>query len=161
MKSKFTIKTYFVIILLFAVIFLTLKVIPTFFDNPNYNDKIFPKIFVPSMLLLTLLFLIGELRTKIVMIKIENNQFEIKKFFGLKVETYKFSEIQGWKYSFQTSKGGTYEYLYLYKNDKKNIKLSEFYHKNYSNLRNEIENKIKYLGYEPFSFIDEFREIFD
>jgi hypothetical protein len=119
MKSKFTIKTYFVIILLFAVIFLTLKVIPTFFDNPNYDDKIFPKIFVPSMLLLTLLFLIGELRTKIVMIKIENNQFEIKKFFGLKVETYKFSEIQGWKYSFQTSKGGTYEYLYLYKNDKK------------------------------------------
>lgn len=160
MKSKFTIKTYIALLLLFAVIFAIIKVIPPFFNNPYYDDKIFPKIFVPSILILTLLLLVGELRTKIVMIKIENNQFEIKKFFGLKVETYKFSEIKGWKHSLQTAKGGTYEYLYLYRNDKKIIKLSEFYHKNYANLKNEIANRIKHLGYEPFSLIDEFKEIF-
>ncbi|WP_265428439.1 hypothetical protein [Chryseobacterium sp. YIM B08800] len=160
MKSKFTIKTYFTIILFFAVIFTVIKVIPTFFNNPYYEDKIFPKIFVPSILILTLLFLVGELRTKIIIVKIENNQLEVRRFFGLKIETYKFSEITGWKYSHQTSKGGTYEYLYLYKNDKKTIKISEFYHKNYFLLKNEIEIKIKYLGYEQFSFIDEFKEIF-
>jgi len=158
MKSKFTLKTYIVILLLFAVIFAIIKAILTFFLNPYYDDKIFPKIFVPSILIL--LFLIGELRRKIVIIKIENNQFEIKKFFGLKVETYKFSEIKGWKHSLQKTKGRTYEYLYLYRNDKKIIKISNFYHKNYSNLKNEIKNKIKCLGYEPFSLIDELKEIF-
>ena len=160
MKSKFTIKTYLTILLIFAVIFAIIKVTPTFFNNPYYENKTFPKIFVPSILILTLLILIGELRTKIIIVKVENNQLEIKKFFGLKIETYKFSEIAGWKYSHQTSKGGTYEYLYLYKNNKKIIKLSEFYHKNYFDLKSKIEGEIKYLGYEPFSFINELKEIF-
>jgi hypothetical protein len=106
------------------------------------------------------LFLFGELRTKIISLNIENNKIELKRYFGLKNETYKISEINGWKYSHQTSKAGTYEYLYLYKNDKKIIKISEFYLKNYFEIKKEVRLKIVCLGYEPFSFIDEFKEIF-
>lgn len=79
---------------------------------------------------------------------------------GLKTETYKFSEIEGWKYSHLTSRGGTYEYLYLYQDNKKIIKISEFYHKNYLQLKNKVQENFKSLGYEQFSLLDEFKEIF-
>src|SRR5690606_32712707 len=160
MKSKFTIKSYLTVILLIAVIIIMIKIIPTFFNDSYYDDKLFPKFFVPSIIILTFLFLIGDLRTKVLILKIDKEYIEIKRFFGLKKEIYKFSEFKGWKNSVQTSKGGTYEFLYLYKNEKKIIKISEFHHSNYFLLKNEIEAKIEYLGYEPFSFIDEFKEIF-
>jgi hypothetical protein len=100
------------------------------------------------------------LRTKFIIIEIEKNEIKIKRFLGLKTETYRFSEIKGWKNSHLTSNGGTYEYLYLYKNNKKIIKISEFYHKNYLQLKNKIQLDFESLGYEQFSFLDEFKEIF-
>ncbi|HUH26156.1 MAG TPA: hypothetical protein VLY87_05980 [Flavobacterium sp.] len=94
------------------------------------------------------------------MVEIRKNEILVKRFFGFKTESFKISEIKGWKYSHLTSRGGTYEYLYLIKDGKKIIKISEFYHKNYSKLKNEILTKTKYLGYENFSLLDELKEIF-
>lgn len=161
MKSKFTFKSYFVLTLIFAFGFLVFNVVPEFFGNPYYDEKIFPKIFIPSLLIFSFIYLFfGELRTKMIIVEIEKNEIIIKRFFGLKTKTFKISELDGWKYSHLTSRGGTYEYLYLIKNGKKIIKISQFYHKNYFQLKNEIQSKFKYLGYENFSLIDEFKEIF-
>ena len=44
--------------------------------------------------------------------------------------------------------------------EKKIIKISEFYHKNYLQLKNKIQENFKSLGYEHFSLLDEFKEIF-
>jgi len=161
MKSKFTIISYFVLFLSCAFTFLIIKTIPVFINNSYYKDKLFPKIFIPTLLIFVFIYLIvGELRTKIIIIEINKNEIKIKRFLGLKTETYKFSEVEGWKYSHLTSRGGTYEYLYLYKNNKKIIKISEFYHKNYFQLKNKIQTNFKNLGYEQFALMDELKEIF-
>lgn len=161
MKSKFTYSSYFLLVLICVFGYLIYIIVPVFFNNPFYDGKLFPKIFVPSLVIFSFVYLlIGELRTKVIIVEIEKDEIRIKRFFGIKVETYKISEISGWKYSHLTSRGGTYEYLYLIKNERKIIKISQFYHKNYSQLKNEIKIKLKCLGYEKFSLIDEFKEIF-
>ncbi|MGA9213400.1 hypothetical protein, partial [Kaistella sp.] len=144
MKSEFTFKSYFMLILLCAFSFLIYIIIPNFFSDPYYDDKLFPKIFIPGIIIFSFSYLLfGELRTKMIKVEIDKNEIIIKRFFGLKTETYKNSEINGWKYSHLSSRGGTYEYLYLYKNDKKIIKISEYYHKNYFQIKNEIQAKFK------------------
>lgn len=161
MKSKFTIKSYLVLILTLGFLCLIFIIIPTFFKNPYYEDKLFPKIFVPGLTVFTFFYLIfGELRTKYINVELNKNEIIVKRFFGLKTEIYRVSEIDGWKYSLLPSRGGTYEYLYLYKNNKKQIKISEFYHRNYKQLKKEIQTQYKSLGYEKFSYIDELKEIF-
>lgn len=161
MKSKFTIKSYLVLFLSCCFITLIIKVIPVLFNDPYYNDKLFPKIFIPSILIFSFIYLvIGELRTKFIIVEIDKSEIKTKRFLGLKTETYKFSEIEGWKYSYLTSRGDTYEYLYLYQDNKKIIKISEFYHKNYLQLKNKVQENFKSLGYEQFSLLDEFKEIF-
>lgn len=161
MKSKFTFISYIILILPFVLTFIIFKAIPVFFYTPYYDDKIFPKIFIPSLLTFTFIYLvIGEIRTKFIIVKINENEIIVKRFLGLKTETFKFSEIKGWKYSHLSSRGGTYEFLYLYQNNKKIIKISEFYHKNYYPLKKHIQEKFNYLGYEKFSLISEFKEIF-
>ena len=161
MKSKFTIKSFLVLILSIACLFLIFKVIPTFFNNPYYEDKLFPKIFVPGLICFTFFFLVfGELRTKFIKVELNKDKIKVQRFLGLKNENYTLLEIEGWKYSLLSSQGGTYEYLYLYKNNKKIIKISEFYHSNYKQLKQEIQDQYKYLGFEKFSFIDELKEIF-
>src|SRR5690606_13126487 len=136
--------------------FIIFKAIPVFFNTPYYDDKIFPKIFIPSLLVFTFIYIVvGEIRTKFIIVEITENKIIVKRFFGLKREIFKFSEIKGWKYSYLSSIGGTYEYLYFYKNNRKVIKISEFYHKNYYQLKSHIQTKFDCLGYEKFSMIDE------
>lgn len=161
MRSKFTIKGYLVLLISFTFTVFILYTIPVFFEDSYYNDKIFPRLFIPTLLIFTFIYLIfGEIRKKIIILGITKDEFIVKRFLGLKTEIYKISDIQGWKYSHLSSKSGTYEYLYIYKNDKKVIKISEFYHKNYSILKSQILSKTKHLGYEKFSIIDEFKDIF-
>jgi hypothetical protein len=94
-------------------------------------------------------------------VKIEDDCLIIKKFGGLSPETkYLFSEIDGLKTSILRSRGGAYEYLYFMQGDKKIGKISEFYHKNYSDMKEYLKTKLKELGYEKFSFIDELKESF-
>ncbi len=161
MKSKFTFKSYFVLIMSIILACLIIFIIPAFFDKPYYDDKIFPKLFLPSILTFTLIYLvIGEIRTKCIIVEININKIKVKRFLGIINNEYNPSEITGWKYSHLSSRGGTYEYLYLYSNNRKVIKISEFYHKNYLDLKNKIEKDFKFLGYEEFSLKDEFIEIF-
>ena len=120
----------------------------------------FPKIFIPSLLIFTLFFLFGEIRTKFLIVEFNLNEISVKRYFGLQILTFKNSEIKGWKYSYLSSKYGTYEYLYLYVDDKKVVKISEFYHRNYSHAKNYVQTHFRDLGFEEFSLKDELKEIF-
>ncbi|MDR3023586.1 hypothetical protein [Chryseobacterium sp.] len=160
MKTKFTFKAFLPPLLLIPFLYLIISVIPGIFITKNYNTPLFPRIFIPSILIFTFFILFGELRTKCINVAINKNEIVVKRFFGILTKTYKTSEIEGWKYSHLTGKGGTYEYLYLYTAGKKVVKISQFYHKNYFNIKNYIQGNFKYLGYEKLSYIDEFKEIF-
>ncbi|MGG1921802.1 hypothetical protein AB1278_08320 [Chryseobacterium sp. NRRL B-14798] len=160
MKTKFTFKVFLPALLLIAFFYVIILVIPGIFITENYNTPLFPRIFIPSILIFSFVVLFGEVRTKCISITINKNDIVAKRFFGLLTKTYKISEIEGWKFSYLTGKGGTYEYLYLYKDGNKVVKISQFYHKNYFQVKNYIQGNFKHLGYEKLSYTDEFKEIF-
>ncbi len=161
MKTKFTFKALLIPLLLILIVYLIILIIPGIFITKNFSTPLFPRIFIPTILIFSFVLLFfGELRTKCISITINQNDIFVKKFFGLLTKTHKISEIEGWKYSHLTGKGGTYEYLYLYKAGTKVLKISQFYHKNYFKVKNHIQRNFKYLGYEKLSYIDEFKEIF-
>jgi hypothetical protein len=68
--------------------------------------------------------------------------------------------FEGFKTSKLSSRAGTYEYLYLLVGNKKTIKLSEFYHRNYSEIKTHLKKHVPDLGHERFNMVDEFKEIF-
>ena len=85
----------------------------------------------------------------------------MRRFLGLgHVKVYNFSEFEGYKISILPSESQEYEYLYLLINRKKVIKISQFYHSNYSEIKEVIVKKTKNLGKESFSLITEVKEIF-
>ncbi|SEF58875.1 hypothetical protein SAMN05421847_0393 [Halpernia humi] len=161
MKSKFTIKAFLPIILLFPFVYLIFLLLPIVLkENTGYDDKIFVILFPIFLIFIVVILFYGEIRTKFIIVEINKYEIKVKKFLGLFTKSYKVNEIQGWKYSHLASKDRIYEYLYIYKNGKKIIKISQFYHANYSKLKNQIQQNFKNLGYEKFSFKDEFKEFF-
>lgn len=160
MKTKFTFKAFLIPLLLITFLYLITLIIPGIFITKNFSTPLFPRIFIPSILIFSFLIVFGELRTKCISVIISKNEIVVKRFFGILTKIYTISEIEGWKYSHLTGKGGTYEYLYLYKAGNKVVKISQFYHKNYFKIKNHIQGNFKYLGYEKLSYIDEFKEIF-
>ena len=79
---------------------------------------------------------------------------------GHEMHLYAFKEFDGYKISILPSEYQDYEYLYLMSNQKKIIKVSQFYHSNYLDLKKAIETKTRNLGEEPFSLFKELKEIF-
>lgn len=103
----------------------------------------------------------GELRTKMIKVKIENDFLIIKKFGGLSTgKKYYYSDIDGFKTSIVWSKAGDNEYLYLMQGDKKIGKLSDLYHRNYSEMKKVLETKLRDLGNDKYNFLEEGKEIF-
>lgn len=117
-------------------------------------------------LLLFLLFIIawlvyGELRTKAIKVRVESNTIIANGFIGLGPDRiYDFKEFDGYKISILPSEYQEYEYLYLLRNHKKVIKVSQFYHGNYFDIKKAITTKTRNLGEEPFSLFQELKEIF-
>ncbi len=103
----------------------------------------------------------GEFRTKMIKVKINADSIIIKNFGGLGgSKRFLYSELDGFKLSILRSKAADNEYLYFMQGDKKVGKISDFYHKNYSDLKESVKTKIKDLGFENFSYIDELKESF-
>jgi hypothetical protein len=115
------------------------------------------------ILMFTLIWLFwGEFRTKMIKVTIDGDVILVRRFGGLSTESeFLISEFDGFKISRQSyGARGIKEYLYLMKGNRKIVKISEAYHKNYQNLKTAIQLRAKDLGYENFSFLDELKEIF-
>ena len=104
----------------------------------------------------------GELRTKVISLDIGYDNFIVKGYFGLgAAKTLYFNDVEGYKISILPAELTVYEYLYVMSSGKKVIKLSQFYHQNYEELKESINAaKITYLGEEDFSYKQELKEIF-
>ena len=158
-ESKFKIGTLFAIIaslLLFIILFFVF-IILGIRDLPIYAGL--PLLLLHLFLIIWLVY--GELRTKAIKVKIESDNISVNSFFGLSSSRlYAFKEFDGYTISILPSEYQDYEYLYLMSNQKKIIKVSQFYHSNYLDLKKAIETKTRNLGEEPFSLFKELKEIF-
>jgi hypothetical protein len=163
MKTKFKIKGYLPLLLSIVLTAIIVNFIIEFFTNSFYQEKPFVTLIVLTFFLLTLTWLVlGEVKNKFIIVKFSDEKIFLTKMGGLlSTKEISSAEIEGWKYSILTSRGGNDEYLYLYSKGKKIAKISEFYHRNYSEIKQHIKSKYKDLGFEQFSYLDELKEMFE
>jgi hypothetical protein len=160
MKSKFKSGAYILAVLVIVFTLIEFFTLSLFLMDGIPLGLI---IFVNLLFIFSWVWLVfGELRTKVVAVDIGYDNFIVKGFFGLgKPKTYYFNEVEGYKTSILPAKLTVYEYLYVMSGGKKVIKLSQFYHQNYEELKTAIATeKINYLGFEDFSYMRELKEIF-
>lgn len=161
MKSRFRYWAYFLAFLALGFSVILIMELTGNILNPTMPIGFF-LVFTLFFIYVWIWLVFGELRTKIIYIDFAYSSFTIKRFLGLSAsKSYYFDTFDGYKTSILFSQSGSYEYLYLMIGNKKIIKLSEFYHSNYKELKQFVINQnIKYLGFESYSFIKEFKEIF-
>ena len=160
LKSKFKFRTLIIPILIVAQTSVSAYII-----TENWPIKVeeirWIDIYMSIVFLFTWIWLVfGEFRTKVIEVTIENNTIEKKNYLGLN-QRYNFKDFDGFQTSILTSKGDSFEYLYLIKDNRKVIKISEAYHRNYAELKNRIGTNSKDLGEIKFSYIDELKEMFN
>ena len=103
----------------------------------------------------------GELRTKALKVYIEDNNITVSRYGGLGFKKhYKFSDFDGYQITILPSTYDQFEFLYLMINGKKKIKISEFYHTNYAEMKEYIIRKTTFAGEEDFDLLRELKEIF-
>ncbi|MBC6490695.1 hypothetical protein BC349_19685 [Flavihumibacter stibioxidans] len=126
-------------------------------DMPTIGVFVFLTLFI--FIWIWLVF--GELRTKLIKAEIEGEQIAVSKYLGFGSKKYYIlSQFDGIETAILPSRYDKYEYLYLMKNGRKVIKLSEFYHGNYTDLKHALTGKVKNLGQSRLDFIQEVKEIF-
>jgi len=163
MKTKFKIKGFLPLLLSILLTTITVFYAIDLFTNSIDQDKIFVRLILLIFLLFTLTWLVlGEVKNKFIIVEFSDDKISVAKMGGL-LPTKEFNptEVEGWKHSILASKGGDDEYLYLYLDGKKIIKISEFYHKNYSEIKKYVKSRYKNLGFEEFSYLDELKEMFE
>lgn len=157
-ESKLKFRTLAVI---FSCIFLCIVCLLFLVISGISDLPLFASIPILLLFLLIVIWLVyGEIRTKAIKVKINSNNVIVKNFMGLgSGKDYGFNEFDGYRISILPSEYKEYEYLYLYIGQKKVIKISQFYHSNYDELKMSLTSKTKNLGEEPFSIIREIKEI--
>lgn len=162
MKSHFRGWAYFVAFyaLLFTCILLLCIIGDVFYNTimPAY----FYFIISFFVIFVWIWVIFGELRQKVISVEVGYDHVVIKRYMSLgSPKTFYFNEIDGFKTSDLPSRGAVYEYLYIMAGGKKIAKMSQFYHKNYTDIKEMlISEKVKNLGYEEYSANRELKEIF-
>ena len=162
MKSKFSGWAYF--ITFYASLF-TLILLFCIVSDIAYNNILpayFYFIITCCVIFVWCWVVLGELRNKVVSIEIGYDNIIIKRYLGLgPAKTIYFDQLDGFKTSILPSRANLYEFLYLMAGDKKVVKLSQYYHRNYTDLKEAlISANIKDLGFEDYSAMRELKEIF-
>ena len=159
MKSKFKIISYFIPIFFLFLIGLLINLIINIKSAFTSN---YGALFVISLLFFSIIMVFFEFRNKIINVEFINNQFKINRFFGLtNTKVINDKDIQGFYNSIVKTKYGYYDYIYLISNNKKVVKISNQYHKNFTELSMEIKKRYKDLGYINSGFISEIKDIFN
>ena len=103
----------------------------------------------------------GEFRRRVLVIRIENHDISAASYFGFgKTNKYTLSDFDGFITVIMPSEYRKYEYLFLMKDNSRVITVSEFYHKNYAELKQAIASTVRNLGEREFKFGREFRNLF-
>lgn len=119
----------------------------------NYNLKF---LFVSSLMLFACFWLILGTFRRVIFLKISDQEIIFKTLL-LSEKKIALNDFDGFETTRETSRGGSYEVLYLMKNQKSLIHISEFHLANYKELKSDIEKKLNNLGLVPFSFITDWK----
>ncbi len=139
MRSKFRYTAYIVALVSVLLFILLVTFLRKYVDSDVPLWKTF--LITAFFLFIWIWMFFGELKSKIVSVDMDCDSIRIKKFLGVgTLKEYQIDEISGFKTSTLRSKGGAYEYLYLMVDNKKIGKISEYYHRNYKDLKNFFDN---------------------
>ncbi len=152
-------KTKFAILPIIICSFLTISALGLLYLTINSSKA---GIVIPILyLIFVIYFWLTEFRTRAHNIEIQNEKIIVREYFGLgKNKVFKLKDLEGFNVSIQPSKSGTYEYIFILSKGKRIASISEFYHRNYTTMKSEIEKKIKYLGQTEYKFKYEYKEMF-
>ncbi len=144
LESKFKFFTLFAIILslfilvvlMFVVYILGMSTLPLYISI----------LLIISLFSILSFLIFSELRDKAIKLKLDDKTISIKNFIGLGKEIkYNFKEFDGYKFSLLSTEEKEFEYLYLLIAGKKIIRVSEFYHSNYADIKNAIKKRTRHL----------------
>jgi hypothetical protein len=154
-KSQFSFRTYIFVALTITTfllpIYLFINRIEAF--GENYNLKF---LFVSSLMLFACFWLILGTYRRVLWLKINEEEIIFKNIL-LSEKKIALKDFDGFETTIETSRGGSYEVLYLMKNKKSLVHISEFQLANYKELKNHIETKLKNLGLTPFSLFTDWK----
>lgn len=118
-------------------------------------------VFLAFAIFVNVWLIFGELRNKASRVRINGNQIYVSNFLGLGLtKVYDCSQFDGFTTTILPSKYSTYEYLFLIRNGKRIATLSEFYHANFTDIKNLLVDKIPNLGRMKYSLLRELKEVF-
>ena len=158
LPSKFK-RGVFIPVFVAVFLFVLLILVIILFTGEG-SDPLVALITVPVCTLFLVWIILGELRTKAVKVTISYDRIEVRRYlgYGPPVE-YWFSEIEGFTTVLLPSEYRDYESLNLIKDGRKIVKLSEFYHENYFELKAKISVKCKELKTEKYNLGREIKGI--
>lgn len=162
MKSRFRFWSYLMLACFLAMTYILLMLIyVVFYKQAKETDTIIVLV-IFFFLFVWLWLFFGEIRTKAISVHLNNEGIRYKKYLGVGFsQTFKWVDFEGYKTCLVPSKGRSYEYLYLIINGKKVIKVSEFYHSNYSEMKKYVAARVSYLGKEDYRYLSDIKEIFE
>lgn len=115
------------------------------------NLPIYGYVLITGAFILTASLIIIELKNKTVLITVENDVVRSAKFMGWGAKTtIPMSDITGYKTCIVPREWESTEVLFLVSGNKKLIRLSEYYHLNYDELRHFFSTRFKNLGQERY-----------
>jgi hypothetical protein len=147
-KSKFTKKAYSVFLILLILILMAGACIQ-WMDAASETMYITISILSLLVILFSIYLLIAsELKTKMVRVIVNTDHISAVRYAGLfqKEELY-FKELEGYFIKQVESESSSSEFCYLVKDGKKIIILSDYYHKNYKELKAAIQSKMRRLSH--------------
>jgi len=158
-ETKFNLRTY--IFPLLTIGFPVLLCIALSDGGFSKDLPIFIVLAISSLVIFSfLLLLLGELRNRAIYLKIDSDRVFVKRYMGLgSTQEVKLKDIDGYTLSELSYAHLDYECISLLTIGKKTIRISKFHHKNYRELKEVIEKKIKFNGRIHVGFFSEFRDI--
>lgn len=104
----------------------------------------------------------GELRLKAVKIYFKGTVIEVYPFLGLgKKQTYSYDQIESFDFGLQPAYPLPYECITLISNQQDVVRISQFYFRNYQEMKFLVTGKFKDYKIRKFNLRKAFREIFE
>lgn len=120
---------------------------------------------IVAFILVSMIWLVmvwGELRLKTHRIYFKSNSIEVRSFFGLgKKQTYAYDTISGCTISLQPAYPFPYECITLISNQKDVLRISQFYFRNYLEMKLLLIDTFKDYKITKFSLRKSILEIFE
>lgn len=139
MKSEFT---YWVFFVFGAALILNLVLLVFLLNMFEGYDRSWIKLLLigPGLVFVNGILVVVELRTKAIEVEFDEEGIIKKNFAGLgRPVRFDWDEIDGFKLDKIYSKSAGYECLYLMRGDERIVKLSEYYHQNYKELKRYVQ----------------------